>query len=175
MDVVVIATGQSLTQAQVDHVRVCRDAGKCKAVAVSNAWELAPWADALVSNDRAWWRHHATAMGFAGRKFAGVNLKGVEYLRAGGGYPSGCNSGLQGMRVAYEHLGATRILLIGLDLHGTHYFGPHPKQLRNTTEQRFNVMRAQFAKWRGCEVVNCSPGSALTHFKFGDLFEILRA
>lgn len=174
MDAVVICTGQSLTAAQVENVRVQHAAGRCLAVAVSNAWELAPWADALVSNDRAWWQHHSAAMGFPGRKFAGVQVRGTELLRSNRTYESGCNSGLQGMRVAHEYLGATRILLIGLDMHGSHYFGPHPTPLRNTTPQRFEKMLRQFKRWRGCQVVNCSPGSALTQFPMGDLFEALR-
>lgn len=158
----------------MEHVRICREAGRCKAVAVSNAWEMAPWADALVSNDRNWWNHHVAAMKFAGRRFAAVHLHGTEHLPTNSIYEDGCNSGMQGMRVAQEHFGATRILLIGFDMQGTHYFGPHPEPLPNTTPQRFEKMLGQFRKWRGCEVINCTPGSALTQFPAGELREALR-
>lgn len=48
----VLASGESMNQALADSVR-----GKCKVIAVSDTWRLAPWADALVSSDAGWWRH----------------------------------------------------------------------------------------------------------------------
>lgn len=158
---VVLASGPSVNQAIADFVR-----DKCKVVAVSNAYILAPWADALVSNDSQWWRTNCDALNFAGRKFSGASMHGTERLRVEGNYPSGCNSGLQGMRVA-TMLGATKILLLGFDMHaknGHHFFGKHPSPLRNTTESRFKVHIDQFRRWRGPKVVNCTPGSALTQF-----------
>lgn len=171
--VVVIATGQSLTVQQVDRVYEFHAAGKCKVIAVSNAYQLAPWADALVSNDRAWWNNHPDAMKFAGRRFCGTRQTGMELIPSNGRFRSGSNSGLQAMRVAHENFGATHIVLLGVDMHGTHYFGPHPEPLRNTTEKRFHAHIAQFRNWRGCEVTNCSPGSALKQFPMKDLDEVL--
>lgn len=160
---VVLATGPSLTADQVEHVRQAHVEGRCKAVAVSNAYQLAPWADALVSNDRNWWNVHPDAVNFAGKKFAGVAMHRIQELPASGGYVSGTNSGLQGMRVA-QMLGATKILLLGFDMHGDHYFGKHPHPLRNTAPARFLSFIKQFDGWRGCAVVNCTPGSALQRF-----------
>lgn len=155
----VLATGPSMSQELADYVR-----GKCKVVAVSDAYKLAPWADALVSNDRNWWDNNIAARQFAGRRFASVALPGgVEALPRVGVFGGGLNSGLQGMRAA-ELLGAKRILLLGFDMAGTHYFGPHPAPLKNTTAKRFVKHIEQFNKWSGCPVINCTPRSALKRF-----------
>jgi hypothetical protein len=163
----VLGTGPSMSQELANLVR-----DKCRVVAVSDAYKLAPWAEALVSNDRSWWRQHPEAMKFAGRKFAGAKLSGTEYLMATGIYRAGSNSGLQGLRVA-EMLGATRILLLGFDMSGTHFFGEHPAPLRNTTAKRFKAHIAQFKGWYGPKVINCTPGSALTAFPIMDIREAL--
>lgn len=146
--------------------------GKCSAVAVSDGYKLAPWADAMVSNDAAWWTAHPEALEFAGRKFCTAHVQGTERLRTSAPFMYGVNSGLQGMRVA-ELLGATLIALLGFDMRGSHYFGPHPAPLRNTSPDRFRIHIRQFDHWRGCRVVNCTPGSALTRFPFADINEIL--
>jgi hypothetical protein len=155
----VLATGPSMSQALADYVR-----NKCRVIAVSDAYKLAPWADALVSNDSAWWREHKDAMKFAGRKFCGTSYQQLERLHADGNFTGGTNSGLQAMRAA-QLMGATKILLLGFDMRGTHYFGKHPAPLRNTTSNRFKVHLAQFRKWKGCPVINCTPNSALKQFQ----------
>lgn len=159
---VVLATGQSLSQELVERVRHVR------AVAVSDAYLMAPWADALVSNDANWWRHHPDALGFSGRRFCGMRYAGTEKLAATPQFRSGTNSGLQGMRVA-EMLGATKIALLGFDMHGTHFFGPHHGTMKNSQPRDFANQMRQFDSWRGCEVVNCTQGSALKRFRFGVL------
>ena len=162
-----LATGPSMSQALADFVR-----DKCRVVAVSNAYVLAPWADALVSNDKAWWQAHPEAMKFSGRKFCAGIIHGIEQIKRDGDFGGGLNSGLQGMRVACI-LGATRILLLGFDMHGSHFFGAHPSPLRNTTVKRFRSHIGQFRKWRECEVLNCTPGSALKQFRFADIADVL--
>lgn len=163
----VLATGQSMNQEMANFVR-----GKCNVVAVSDAYKLAPWADALVSNDAGWWRAHPDAMNFAGQKYCGVKYEGTITVKRDIAFESSCNSGLLGMRVARD-LGATTILLLGFDMHGTHFFGAHPKPLSNTTAQRFAVHRGQFRRWNAlkdkCPVINCTPGSALKLFPFDTL------
>lgn len=173
---VVLATGESMSQELADYVRARRDAGACKAIAVCNAYELAPWADALVCNDRKWWDYHKAARKFAGRKFSYQHVSGVQRIPFESRYIGGHNSGLQACRVA-KYLGASRILLLGVDMHGTHYFGKHPEQdekgrklLRNTSPKKFEAHIKQFDKWRGPpEIVNCTPGSALKRFPFSDI------
>lgn len=167
----VLATGESITSEQVEYVRHHHELGQCKVVAVSDAYLLAPWAECLVSNDSNWWRNHPSAMSFSGRKFCAAFFPGTEKIKTDA-FGHGINSGLQGCRVA-QMLGATRILLLGFDMRGSHFFGKHPEPLRNTTPQRFKIHIQQFRKWKGCPIVNCTPGSALVQFPFMDIREAL--
>lgn len=148
MKYVVIATGPSLTDEQVNAVR------HIPCVAVSNAYEKAPWAKALVSADRKWWNHYKPE--FEGLKFSVASVPDVEQVRL----VSGSNSGLLGMEVAVK-LGATSIILLGFDMHGSHYFGKHPQPLRNTEPHRFEQFKIQFRDFRKVPVINCTPGSSL--------------
>ena len=164
-----------MSQSLADYVR-----GKCGVIAVSDAFRLAPWADALVSNDARWWRANPDAHEFAGRKFSYEWVRGVEPIKAQHPYRIGINSGLRAMTIAQDVYHATRILLLGFDMHGTHYFGPHTKRdprtgtkLPNTDEKKFARFIREFDKWAGCEVLNCTPGSALTRFPFADVHEVL--
>lgn len=175
MDFVVLATGQSVTADQVELVRELHASGKCGAIAVSDMYLRAPWADALVSNDKNWWEVHPEASKFPGRRFCGMSYPGTERLEQTGEFNSGVSSGLQGMRVARDVFHASRILLIGFDMHGTHYFGPHPAPLKNTSPERFLKLLKQFDGWRFGEVINCTPGSALKRFSTGELSEVLRS
>lgn len=161
-DWVLLATGTSMSQALADQVR------HMPRVAVSNAYELAPDADALVSSDAAWWRAHPKAVRFAGRRFSVNHVNEVERIEL----PTSSNSGLVAMHVA-QKLGATRLLLLGYDMGGTHYFGPHSEPLANTTPDRFEVMKKQFARWTGVPVINCTPGSALDCFPRGQIEDYL--
>lgn len=164
MRYVVVATGQSLTADQLEKVR------HLPCVAVSDAYKVAPWSVAMVSQDRAWWRAHPEALKFKGRKFSGSEIEGTEAVKHEGLITTGTNSGLLACHVAVTLLGATSLVLLGIDLHGTHYFGPHPSPLRNTQPHRFEQMKKQFAQWRPkVPVVNCSSGSALTYFPRMDL------
>jgi len=156
--------------------------GKCGVIAVSDAFRLAPWADALVSNDARWWRANPDAHSFQGRKFSYEWVRGVEPIKAKNPYRIGINSGLRAMTVAQDVYHATRLLLLGFDLQGTHYFGPHTKRdprtgtkLPNTDEKKFARFIKEFDKWTGCEVLNCTPNSALTRFPFADVHEVLRS
>jgi hypothetical protein len=139
-------------------------------VAVSDAYQLMPWAAALASSDAAWWRVHRQALAFLGRKFTVARKAedGVERLQL----PTGTNSGLLGLHVA-QLLGATRVFLFGVDLAGSHYFGEHPEPLQNTQPHRFEIMRKDFHRWAGVPVFNCSPASTLTCFPFTDPEDVL--
>lgn len=163
----ILATGESMNQSVADYVR-----GKCKVIAVSDAYKLAPWADALVSNDSAWWRANPQALKFAGAKYCAAQLKGTIRILPEGGFESTSNSGLLAMRVA-QKLGATKILLLGFDMKGSHFFGKHPDPLGNTTAKRFVQHIKQFGRWHGCEVINCTPDSALRKFPFAAIEDIL--
>lgn len=138
-------------------------------VAVSDSYRLLPEAKAIAASDAAWWRHYPEAKQFPGRRFTvGRDVEGVERMAL----PTSTNSGLLGCHVA-QLLGATRIFLFGVDLVGTHYFGPHPTPLQNTNAERFAIMRKDFARWAGVPVFNCSPISTLTCFPFADPEDVL--
>ncbi len=156
--VVIIASGPSLTQADVDAVR-----GRARTVVVNDNYRKAPWADVLYAADVEWWNYHAKARRendqtpwtqfpgmklSIGRKNASVGTKHHAHLADVGvlkntgmeglelkpdSLKHGMNSGAQAIGVAY-HLGAARILLLGYDCKMTggeaHWFGHHPSGLR---------------------------------------------
>lgn len=163
MIAVVLCTGQSLTQADVDYCR-----GKAKVVAVSDAIFLAPWADAMVAYDKAWWVAHPEVT-YTGPKFMHhieeVPTLDVKLFKPGGGH-----SGTLACHVAMELFRPEKIILLGADMKGTHYFGRHTRaNLRNTTPHRFEQMKRNFAQLKKLPIVNCTRGGALECFRRGDL------
>lgn len=143
-------------------------------IAISNVGiDLAPWAHALVAQDRAWWRAHPEALNFAGRRFSSNKIEGVEQITSH--VTSQSNSGVLALEVA-RVIRDKRIMdfeLHGFDMHGSHYFGPYQnKELRNTSTPRFGTFKQQFLLMReilkkeGIKVVNRTPGSALKCFPF---------
>lgn len=157
----VLATGPSMSQAVADSVRELR------VIAVNGAYELAPWAEALVANDGKWWACNTEAMQFAGRKFSAGNILGLERLKPEGLIGTNTCSGVLAMEVA-KRLGATRILLLGFDFRGGHFFGDYKPPLKKTTTERREVHRKQFRSWRDSNarvsVLNCTPLSGLDCF-----------
>jgi len=166
----VLATGPSLSQSNAD---AC---GGLRVVAVSDAYKLAPWADALASTDAGWWRANPEALNFAGLKFGAMpdfrSIQGVERLPVS----TGTNSGLLGIMVAVK-LGAKRVLLCGFDLKspGQHFFGQHKPPLKSTKPDRMEAFKRQFANYqpRGVEIINCTPGSALDAYPRATLEDCL--
>lgn len=167
--VAVLATGPSMSAAVAAYVR-----DRCRTIAVCDAYRLAPWAEALVAVDRVWWRIHPEAQNFAGVKYTAGKLPGGSMkLEPSDEFPADSNSGYRAMGVARER-GAKLILLCGFDMRGTHFFGLHAPPLRNTTLKRFRAQLNQFERWLGgCDVLNCTPGSALTKFPYMPLEEAL--
>lgn len=169
----VLASGPSLTQSDVDRVR------HLPCIAVSDAYVMAPWAQVLLSMDKAWWEEKRPT--FAGRKMcahAPKDVEGVERITA---HLSSINSGAAAIFQA-STMGATKIILLGFDMsnkNGSHFFGKHLPPLKETTEVRFKVFHAQFKTlaWqmtnRGVFVVNCTPGTALEAFPVSTLAEQL--
>lgn len=177
--VAVLATGPSLCQADVDRLHECG----VPAIAVNDAFRLAPWASILFAMDDRWWRHKAVEVaGFAGIKVSlafGPKIEGVEQMKTSGvtGFDPrrnrvrhGSNSGYGAVHIAL-HTGAARILLLGFDMHGGHFFGRHPSPLRNPTAAKFANWISLFGdlRGRGAEIVNCTPGSRLTAFPMSSL------
>lgn len=157
-----LAPGPSATTEDAERVRA---AGIPLGV-VSSAYPLAPWADFIAATDGAWWRRYADAKQLPGAKYTMHNVRHVERVKVPG-YVA-VNSGVLGLECAKRH-GATRILLLGFDMHGSHFFGPYTNGLSNTSEAKRRMHLSQYARWsranRGIEVFNCTTGSALKCFQ----------
>jgi hypothetical protein len=141
---------------------------RCERIGVvGNAFALVERADFLVAADRGWWAKHPEARTFGERRFCNSEVQCAEPL----GLQPDTNSGVLGLEAA-TRLGATSIRLYGFDMHGSHFFGQYTNGLRNTTETRRLVMLRQFAEWaaanRSVEVINCTPGSAIKCFPYGE-------
>lgn len=167
----VLCTGPSMSQAVADAVRNLR------VVAVNGSYELAPWAEALAANDVNWWAKNPQAHTFKGQKFTTNRIKGVERVEGRSAVGPPVCSGVLGLEVA-KMLGASRILLLGADFHGSHFFGDYTNGLKNTTDVRRRQHAAQFALWKRAnpkmEVINCTEGSKLECFPRMALAEALR-
>lgn len=152
---------------------------------VNNSWQLAPWADVLYAGDLEWWqRYGKDARSFQGEKWTrchiaarryNINhihrLRGFGLCRIPGHVNSGGNSGYQAVNLCY-HLGAKKIILLGFDMHrqnGGHWHGEHEGMLSAPNKhiikwrQNFEALAADL-KSQGCNVINATPGTALTCF-----------
>lgn len=166
----VLGSGASMSSEIATRVR------HLSCIAVNNAYELAPWAKALVGGDAAWWKQKPEAQTFQGDKWCSTTAVdkhhrkylNVRRLPKHFALGSQTNSGLLALNCAITVYGAKRVLLFGIDLVGKHYHADHPKPLGNPDENRFQLFRAQFADYaqliKGIEVLNCSPISTITCF-----------
>lgn len=166
-----LAPGPSATAEDAERVR---DAGIPLGV-VSSAYPLAPWADFIAATDGGWWRKYPEALNLPGAKYTMHQVKGVERVKVPG-YVS-VNSGVLALECAKRH-GANRVLLLGFDMRGSHYFGPYRNGLTNTSETKRRMHLSQYTRWarnnRAVEVINCTEGSALTCFKTASMDEYLQ-
>lgn len=195
---VILASGPSLTDHDIETVRQSHAKGGVIAIAVNSTFRKAPWSDLIYGCDAKWWKHNPDAVAFPGLK---VSIEadvpsGVRHLRyrepritgldLDPGYlATGNNSGYQAINLAC-HLGAARILLLGFDCGADptgklHWHGDHPAPLRNPDD-------TLFAKWRqafdtlppalagiGVEIVNCSRRTTIAAFARADLETTLRS
>lgn len=182
-----VASGPSLTQSDVDRLK-----GRVRVIVVNDNHRLAPWADLLYAADEAWWNEYQGVPGFPGFKCtfsipaaARWGLIRLPGERTGQGLShdpmrifQGGNSGYAAINIAWL-LGAKRILLLGYDMQDTlgqkHWFGDHPKSLRNGGQYgrwlpRFATIPATL---KGVEVLNCTRMSALNCFPRATLEEVL--
>jgi hypothetical protein len=175
--VVCLGTGPSLTQADVD---TCR--GKARVIAIKHAIELAPWADALYSGEKAWWNAGVKSLAYTGLRVAiepGETRWGATVLKNTGpigletrptGLRTGKNSGYQAINLAYL-FGAGKIVLLGYDMERgadgqDHFFGQHAHGGHPPLKEflpLFETLVAPLAA-EGVSVVNASRRTALTCF-----------
>lgn len=191
MTAIVAATGPSLTEDVAERCRQAHERDPDVAVlAVNDAWKLMPWADALYACDAMWWRHHDGAAGFRGDKWSSHHPNGNDKIdlaqkyglqlvtgKTEKGFSTdprcihyGGNSGFQAVNLAML-FGAVRIILVGFNLQPVggqvHFFGDHPKGLRQTARyERFLPAFSEAAKRlpAGVEIINATPDSALKVF-----------
>lgn len=195
--VFVLASGPSLTQAICDKIKGRR------AIVVNVSFRLAPWADVWFFTDssiyeryrdevKAWPGEIVTMSRTAKRELN----KQVKRLRGEGdpslpivGFPpQGHHSILQGRSSGHSAVslaiacGAACVALVGFDMrfvdgrehHHAEYSGPRDLDLyAREFVPAFAGWNAA-AKRAGVEIVNCTPGSAVTEFPFSDLDEVLR-
>lgn len=192
--VAILASGPSLDFEQCEYVRQWRHGGDDRRViVVNNTYQRAAWADVLYACDAPWWEqfHADVRARFTGQlwtqderaRHAGLHYVESQRLDGLGKRPGvihqGGNGGYQAINLAYQ-AGAKRIALLGFDMHGTHWHGPHANGLPNTPPYLFKTWMLQFdrlaadLKAEGVSVVNCTPYSQLQAFRRGDLCTVLR-
>jgi len=174
---VVIASGPSLTQADIAY---CRDRG-ARLIAVKDAIRWAPFADCLYGCDATFWIRHRgvpecvsvkysidpRAAGHGPLLLRNTGESGLELDPTG--VRTGKNSTYQAVNLAV-HYGVRRIVLLGLDMghspHGHKYFyGNRPSH-----QQVVSPFAAMLVVWPtllapltalGVQLVNCSRQTAL--------------
>lgn len=191
--VAVVASGPSARKANISLLR-----DRLRVIAIKENHELCPWADVVYGCDASWWKNVNGLPGYAGLKIAfssllkssypdihaiDIDRHGDRILTEKPGYVgSGGNSGFQAVNLAVQ-FGATRILLVGFDVHGRdglHWYG------RNNGPGRNNPNEDNFKRWRaaldgsaadlerlGVDVVNASPKSDLKCFRKATVEEAL--
>lgn len=182
--VVCVATGPSLTQGDVDFCR-----GKARVIVINDAYQLAPWADALYACDARWWGWHGGVPSFTGAKWSlehsawsnrtSKKFADVQRLKNAGpdglcreptGLKNGRNSGYQAINLAFLY-GAKRIVLLGYDMQRsggkTHFFGDHQYAASSPPfdqfRRRFQSIVKPLAK-SGVTVINSTRRSVLECF-----------
>lgn len=178
----VLASGPSLTQADIERVRLEHEAGRAVVAAVNTTIFSAPWADICYAWDHKWWsRYHAEVKKLGCRMISaasntkkyGIEIVGREPNCDGMGKNGGLggnNSGAQCINYAALH--TNEVVVLGFDcthVEGkAHHHDDHPKPLSNAPNthkwRQPAVKLAQDLKKRGIRVTNCSPKTALTCF-----------
>lgn len=187
--VVIIAGGESVTAKDIRQIAIARLEGRCRVLAVNDAVYLtAGIADWIHAADARWWGwHHHRLTDFGGTKTTVHSRTSLEWVTGclqktgkDGFDPNpscvrGNNSGMQAICIAV-HAGANRLILVGFDLQGGHWFGRHPDGIddaRSTAMLPYFNSLARPLQERGIDVVNTSESSLLTCFPKQKLCEAL--
>lgn len=171
--------------------------GRARVIAIKSAWRRVPFADVLYGLDRGWWIANKGVPEFAGLKVSPaptactmyglrrVTLKPVANIVSGPVGVLGCglrigggHSGFQAINLAVQ-FGARRIVLMGFDMtlaRGSHWTDdmrgvakPDAKRIEGW-RIAMDDAAPQFVRL-GVEVINATPGSALTAYRFMPLRE----
>jgi hypothetical protein len=184
-DAVVIATGPSLTQEDVNYVE-----GKAKVVIVNDAYKIAPFADCLFAADKKWWEWHNGVPGFEGQKWTSDEQMAKKYnlcfIRKSNGkgfsrrqdtLHTGGNSGYQALNLAYL-FGANRLIMLGFDHKissdgKSHFFGDHPDEVRSRYSYWRRFWEDLAAQKPPHKIINCTRDTTLDMFTCKPLEEVL--
>lgn len=184
---VCVASGPSLTLAQVRHVGLAKAAGRVNVIAVNDCIYPCWYADIGYGSDVAWWNAHNGVPGFKGEKITidigrPLECEGVSFINRTGttglctdgeNVTTGGNSGHAAVHLAYNR-GARTIYLVGYDFIGdkdgvidNHWFGKHKGRLnRGSAGQQKNRIRsfAELTKAmqkNGVKFFNCTLNTAI--------------
>ena len=169
---VVMASGPSLTDADIETVRQWREAEEGRRVIVTNTtFRSALWADVLFFHDYKWWRKFSHEVG-ANFKGECVTISSVSsekvYQLTRPTFESFGNSGTGGAALAIL-AGCTKVVLLGCDAKWIggkrHHFGDHPTGLGNAMSFRkwpagWKRLHGH-AQGKGVEVLNASRDTAI--------------
>jgi hypothetical protein len=159
-------------------------------LAVTSAFLAVPRARHVYAADRPWWvaygervtAMHPEAQRWMPRDNRGavdgctpleIDIGAPGLSRVPGKVHRGGNSGYQALNLAVL-LGYTTLLLVGYDMRRVdgrqHFFGPYPEQhLDRESPYHDWVAAFRTVAMDGFRVVNCTPGSAIDAFPFGEL------
>lgn len=178
----IMATGHSLTKDQVKYVhRSVTDV-----MVLNESFLICPWADYLFAGDTNWWSHYKELVK---KRFLGecytislpaskeypypTYLEGINRENSAGGLCkesgkvfNGGNSGHMALNLSY-HLGYERVVLLGFDLYGGHWFKPsfRPDILRKASPyEHFKTTLKDIVddlEKENLLIYNCTPDSKL--------------
>lgn len=168
-------------------------------VAVNCSIFSAPFADYLFAADNSWWRTYAPALDWfpddrrlttasTAATYGARRLRRQKGTGIGGPFVEGCNSGHQGISMAFSLLEAQQIILLGFDCQFTggriHHHGNHPDRLI-TGEQgcsnprqteswaKDHLTLAADARKKGVEILNCSRETSLDCYERANLWDVI--
>lgn len=188
---VILASGPSLT---VEQIHGARRSGH-DTIVVNSTWEKMPDARYLYAGDFLWWKMNVATVRkqFKGEcwsqdRTAVARWPEIKYMRGvnrdGLGNAmihNAGNSGAQAINLAYLW-GYRRIVLLGFDMK----LGPHGEKHHHDDHPHPMVQGQVFYEWilkitrmavdlekAGCEVINCTPLSALSCFQMKNWENVL--
>jgi hypothetical protein len=183
---ILMATGPSLTEEVIETIRSYKD--KYAIFGCNDTYAVVDYLDEHYACDTAWWNYHGAKVirkypnswtqcknsaekfklnYIAGRTVRGLSLDSnlIHY---------GSNSGYQQLNIAFL-MGCSKFILVGYNMgvpegKQKHYFGDHPTGVnRSSTYDKFikayNTIQPEIKEL----IINCTPDSALTTFKYNDL------
>lgn len=176
---VIAASGPSLSHEQITATKAAR------VIVTNSTWRRVESPDVIYACDFLWWKQYHQEIRQAGlhdrcwtQDRSAAERFQLRYVRSEGRQGLGLNairvngnSGAGAINLAYL-FGCRRILLIGFDMREVdgkkHWHPDHPAPLVQTQMFREWIHKfmtlASDLKAKGCEVVNCTPGSALQCF-----------